>query len=311
MEAPDANCTPAKPSREIAAILQSRDYHDYQRAFTRGTGLPLRLHAPEILFIARYPRGQESPFGAMMALTNRHCALSDARCCESQRLLEKRSQLGPHTLRLFTGLCETAVPVRVGDKLIGFLQTGQVLLNRPDKASFERIKRTLLSWGAQVNFVKLEASYFRTRVLAPVQYEALVRLLAIFAEQLAAVANALSLQSEQAEPLAMTRARTFIGSHAHDDLSLAQVAGVANMSANYFSEKFKETTGINFVEYVARVRVEEARSLLHDPRRRITEVAFEVGFQSLSQFNRSFREFCGESPTDYRTKFTVGAAESA
>ena len=83
------------------------------------------------------------------------------------------------------------------------------------------------------------------------------------------------------------------------------------MSANYFSEKFKENTGINFVEYVARVRVEEARSLLHDPRRRITEVAFEVGFQSLSQFNRSFREFCGQSPSDYRTKFTAGTAESA
>ena len=292
-------------------MRDSSVYRDYERAFTRGTGLPLRLHMPEMLIIARYPRAQENPFSALMATANRSCAQSCDQCCALQQQLEKEARLAPHTLKFFAGLCESAVPVRVGDRLIAFLQTGQVLLHRPSKVSFENITRTLRAWGALVDLTKLEAAYFNTRVLAPVQYEALVRLLAIFAEQLAAVANALSLQSEQAEPLAMTRARTFIGLHAHDDLSLAQVAGVANMSANYFSEKFRESTGINFVEYVARTRVEEARSLLHDPRRRITEVAFEVGFQSLSQFNRSFREFCGQSPSDYRTKFTAGAAESA
>ncbi len=290
-------------------MRESKVYHDYERAFTRGTGLPLRLHTPEMLIIARYPRAQENPFSALMATTNQSCAQSCAQCCALQQQLEKEAQIAPHTLKFFAGLCETAVPVRVGEKLLAFLQTGQVLLHRPSKASFEKITRTLLGWGALVNLTKLEAAYFNTRVLAPAQYEALVRLLAIFAEQLAAGANARSLHSEQSEPLAMTRARTFIGMHAHADLRLAQVAGVANMSANYFSEKFKESTGINFVEYVARIRVEEACGLLHDPRRRITEVAFDVGFQSLSQFNRSFREHCGQSPREYRE--TLGTAAVA
>jgi AraC-like DNA-binding protein len=88
-------------------------------------------------------------------------------------------------------------------------------------------------------------------------------------------------------------------------MSLGAVAQIVNMSATYFSEKFKEMTGINFVEYVARTRVEKARNLLLNPNRRVSEVAFEVGFQSLSQFNRAFKKMVGESPRDYRAKLPL------
>jgi AraC-like DNA-binding protein len=67
-------------------------------------------------------------------------------------------------------------------------------------------------------------------------------------------------------------------------------------------------TGINFVEFVARTRVEKARNLLLNPNRRVSEVAFEVGFQSLSQFNRAFRKIAGESPRKYRAKLPVADA---
>lgn len=67
------------------------------------------------------------------------------------------------------------------------------------------------------------------------------------------------------------------------------------MSATYFSEKFKKATGINFVECVARARVEKTRNLLQNPNLRISEIAFEVGFTSLSQFKRAFKHVGGES----------------
>jgi AraC-like DNA-binding protein len=91
-------------------------------------------------------------------------------------------------------------------------------------------------------------------------------------------------------------------------MSLAAVARVVNMSATYFSEKFKEMTGINFVDYVARTRVEKARNLLLNPNRRVSEVAFEVGFQSLSQFNRAFKKVVGEAPRVYRAKLSLANA---
>jgi AraC-like DNA-binding protein len=51
---------------------------------------------------------------------------------------------------------------------------------------------------------------------------------------------------------------------------------------------------------VPRVRLEKACDMLEDADRRISEVAFAVGFQSLSQFNRVFKKLSGRSPTQYR-----------
>jgi AraC-like DNA-binding protein len=224
-----------------------------------------------------------------------------------QQKLEQEAHLQPKTLKCFAGLCETAVPVRVGDKLIAFLQTGQILLHHPKKPEFNRIAETLIKWGAEVDLKKLEEAYFNTRVLSLPQYESLIRLLAIFAEHLASCANQLAMQSRKTEPEPVSRARRHIDQKFREELSLPDVARVVNMSANYFSEKFKEATGLNFVEYVARTRIEKARNLLLNPNQRISEVAFEVGFQSLSQFNRAFKKIVGQSPSEFR----AGLAKSA
>jgi AraC-like DNA-binding protein len=96
------------------------------------------------------------------------------------------------------------------------------------------------------------------------------------------------------------KARNFIDEHAGEELSLAKVAKVADTSANYLSEKFKEAVGINFVKYVARARYEKAATLLCDTDLRVSEIAFAAGFQSLSQFNRVFKKLAGKSPTAYR-----------
>src|SRR5450432_2700241 len=103
-----------------------------------------------------------------------------------------------------------------------------------------------------------------------------------------------------AEPAQIWKARHFIHENLESELSLRKVAAFANISANYLSEKFKEVTGVNFVDYVARTRFERARHLLAERRLRISEIAFEVGFQSLSQFNRVFKRLAGKSPTEYR-----------
>ncbi len=239
-----------------------------------------------------------------MAKTKESCA----QCYALQCQVEEEAQLEPKTLKCFAGLCETAVPVRVAENVIAFLHTGQVLLQRPDKVQFKRIAATLIKWGAEVDLKKLEEFYFNTRVISVQQYDALIRLLNTFAEHLASCSRVLALQSQQKDSPAITQARSFIRDHSDDELSLAAVARIVNMSATYFSEKFKEMTGINFVEYVARTRVEKARNLLLNPNVRVSEVAFEVGFQSLSQFNRMFKKVVGESPRVYRAKLTLAEA---
>jgi AraC-like DNA-binding protein len=105
---------------------------------------------------------------------------------------------------------------------------------------------------------------------------------------------------ERAEPVEIWKTRKFIHAHSDEELSLTKVAKFVNISPNYLSEKFKEVTGVNFVGYIARARIEKACDLLQDRELRISEVAFAVGFQSLSQFNRVFKKLTGKSPSAYR-----------
>jgi len=104
----------------------------------------------------------------------------------------------------------------------------------------------------------------------------------------------------RAQPVAIWKACKYIEQNSGEKLSLTQVANVVNMNANHLSENFKQVTGTNFVEYVARTRFANTCDLLLNSKLRISEIAFAVGFQSLSQFNRIFKRLSGKSPTQYR-----------
>ena len=110
--------------------------------------------------------------------------------------------------------------------------------------------------------------------------------------------------NHRAEPVEIWKARKFIEEHSGEELSLRKVAKAVNNSPNHLSEKFKQVTGINFVEYVARTRFENARDLLRNPNLRISEIAFATGFQSLSQFNRVFKRISRKSPSQYRDELS-------
>src|ERR1043166_7607263 len=109
----------------------------------------------------------------------------------------------------------------------------------------------------------------------------------------------------RAEPVEIWKTRKFIEEHSAEQLSLSKVARAVNISPNYLSEKFKQVTGMNFVDYVTRIRFDKACRLLQDADLRISEIAFAVGFQSLSQFNRVFKKLAGRSPTLYRRRTRV------
>jgi AraC-like DNA-binding protein len=105
---------------------------------------------------------------------------------------------------------------------------------------------------------------------------------------------------ERAEPVEIWKARRFIQEHLDEKLDLTTVAKSVNISANHLSEKFKQVTGANFVDYVARHRIDKARELLQDRHQRISEIAFAIGFQSLSQFNRVFKKVSQQTPSQFR-----------
>ena len=81
---------------------------------------------------------------------------------------------------------------------------------------------------------------------------------------------------------------------------MAMVANHVSVNYTYFSEKFKEHTGINFNDYLKRVRIEEACRLLTDGFYKVYEVSTRCGFSDVKYFMRSFKELVGVTPGEYR-----------
>lgn len=284
-------------SREfVDKLKRSRIFKDYEQAFRDTTGLPINLRALEAFDLPHHGDPNENPFCSLMAKSNQSCAA----CLQLQRRVEIEACLEPKTLKCFAGLCDSSVPVRVGEDLVAFLQTGQVFLEKPDKRRFATAARQILKFGTDVNMKELEEAWFQGRVLDRRQYDSILRLLSIFAQHLSSLGQELAVQAEHGEAPPIARARALIASRHGEDIGLDEVAKAVNMSAFYFCKSFKKATGMTFTNYLARVRVEKVKNLLLNPHKRVSEAAFEAGFQSLSQFNRVFRRIAGQSPKTYR-----------
>lgn len=76
------------------------------------------------------------------------------------------------------------------------------------------------------------------------------------------------------------------------------LAKTANMSTSYFHNLFKEITGMSPIQYVKKIKLHKARELLLSPKITAKSVAYEVGYDSLSQFNREYKRMFGHTPKD-------------
>lgn len=100
----------------------------------------------------------------------------------------------------------------------------------------------------------------------------------------------------------ISSARDYIEQHYREKLSLEHLAEALRLPVSRLDRLFAETTGIAFHDYVAGVRVEKAKNLLLNPNYYFTEIAFELGFGSIREFNRVFTRMVGEPPNAYRQR---------
>jgi AraC-like DNA-binding protein len=299
---------PLRRSREIVAhIRKSEVFASYEAAFEKATGLPLAIRAVGAFDSPLLESKAASPFLVLLSRTNRTCAAY----LQFQQEVEQAAAAAAATRESFAGLVESMVPVRMGDTVVAYLQTGQVLLQPPSRAAFRKLARQWAEQGLELPLAELESAHRGTPVVPKARYAAMLSLLSIFAQHLSSLVNQLMIVRAKAELPAVARARSFIEQHQAEEISLGEVARAVNMSAFYFCKVFRKVTGVTFVEYLARRRVEEVKKLLLDPHKRISEAAFEAGFQSLSQFNRVFRRLAGEAPTVYKEKLHGGHASGA
>jgi AraC-like DNA-binding protein/ligand-binding sensor protein len=288
----------------LKTLSDSPVYRRYEKAFSSATGLPLALRAKEAWQPPFRGKAQENAFCAMMARRSVSCAA----CLRVQERLADAAANESATLKCHFGMSESAVPVKIGSQTIGFLATGQILTQEPTDAQLAKVEQTIAALGVQVNTEEALEAYKHTKVMPRVQFASATRLLEIFAEELGEKSNQLAVREANAEPAAVVRAKAYIRENLQEDITLTQVAKAACTSTFYICKLFKKHTGVNLTEYISRLRVERAKELLQNPQARISEIAYEVGFQSLTHFNRVFRALVGEAPSTYREKCDVALA---
>lgn len=280
----------------IATLARSEMFENYGNAFTETTGMPMALRPVETWQLPLHGQRGENPFCAMIAGQSRTCAA----CLQMQAKLGEAAASAPCAMSCAYGLCELAVPVKLGAQTLGFLQTGQVMTRKPTESSFRQAVEKARSLGVDIDNAKTKAAYFATPVAPRKKLAAATTLLSLFADHLSIQSHQIAVRAANAEPPVITKARQFIREHHKEELSLGQVAAAVHTSVFYFCKLFRKTTGTTFTEFVSRTRVEAAKNLLLNPNLRVSEIAYEVGFQSLTHFNRVFKKIIGESPTDYR-----------
>jgi len=94
----------------------------------------------------------------------------------------------------------------------------------------------------------------------------------------------------------------YINDNIETDLSLMATAQKFHISANYLSQLFKKETGELFSNYVANIKMERAKMMLHDRNMRVYEIAQALGYKDTRYFSRLFEKYSGDKPTDYRKK---------
>jgi len=294
----DADASTA--NRELIDTLRrSKLFRSYEQVFSEATGLPLSLRPLEYWQLAHHGKKQENAFCAMLAEDPATLAV----CLQAHDEMIRHTGDIPHTVTCPFGLTETAVPVRLGQETIGYLRIGQVLRHMAVKSDATKVSRELARNG--VRFTNdLRKAWEKNPLIPPEKYNAIVRLLTFFAEQLSALSNQLVTEKNNAEPPLVMKAREYIDKHKTEELSLANVAKAAGASVFHFCKLFHKSTGLKFTDYVARVRLEDARTRLLNPNLRISEIAYDVGFQSLTQFNRTFKRVFGQSPSEFRARLS-------
>ncbi|AKG33881.1 response regulator [Paenibacillus durus] len=103
-------------------------------------------------------------------------------------------------------------------------------------------------------------------------------------------------KSEDAVELAIQ----YMKENFHENLSLEKVASIVYLNPIYFSQLFKQKTGIGYKSYVIRIRMERAKQLLQNRNLLIADVAEQVGYSDLAHFTYMFRKQYGLTPSDYR-----------
>ena len=275
-------------------LVASPTVREQQVAFTCATGVPLTLSPGSAHALA------EGTFCVKGCLGGH----SGEACRDKLLRAEKRAvtRLQPVQYSCPSGLVKILVPVFLGGRHAGMLLAGPMAVHALDAARLDQLTQRLEKAGLGGRVEQLQTTWRYTPQLSSAKCRAAETLLRMFGKYLEeAGRHFLQTETIPSSPL-LKKIEAFLAGCQDGQVSLKAVAASVNLSPCHFCAVFKKQTGLTFSRYRVRQRLAKACDLLADPGRRISDVAFESGFESIPYFNRAFRSQMGCSPSEYRQR---------
>jgi len=267
---------------------------EQQVAFTCATGVPLAL----------VPASVAAPDDHSLCVKGCLGEPSGKFCRGRLLQAEKRAvtRVGPVQYCCPSGLVKILVPVFINGQHVGSLLAGPFALHELDGALLEQLVERLDKLGLGDRVEQLQTTWSYSPLLSSDKCRAAGTLLRMFAKYLAESGKQELQAVEPHRSALLEKIETFLATCQDGRVSLKEVASKVNLSPCHFCSVFKKQTGITFSQYRVNQRLEKARALLGDDERRVSDAAFEAGFESIPYFNRAFRKRFGCSPSEYRAR---------
>ncbi|MFD2157783.1 helix-turn-helix domain-containing protein [Rubritalea tangerina] len=293
------NSIPKEADTIYTELLATDLFSIYRTAFEQVTGQTLALIHPDIISTPEDESSRcKNDFCSLMLDTE----VCKNRCTEHTLDLSKRIDQQAFTATCDANITTTLIPVNTKLGIVAYLRSGQVRTDNKeiDPDFFLKVSEAMPPHVAR-DVVYL---FDEAKVYTKDEYKSRLTLLGAFALQLSDLANNLLIKPNPKSGGIVDITKRYIHEKLSEKISLDALAENANVTNSYLCKQFKKATGLTVVEYINRHRIEMAKELLTSKNVRIIEIAYETGFQSLSQFNRSFHRYTGQSPTEYKAELS-------
>lgn len=99
-------------------------------------------------------------------------------------------------------------------------------------------------------------------------------------------------------------AKKYVEEHYAEPLTLEQVSQIADLSSTYLSTVFKKDTGMTFLEYLSKIRMDMAKQLLKETNCTVADICGKVGYSDVRYFTKTFTKYAGLKPKEYRKLYS-------
>jgi len=282
---------------DISDLADSREFETFFMFVWKLTGIVPALAKPDCTPIKTF--GAETDFNPICKLIQSTpqgkaaCEASDKSHCN----IAAQTRHGTRYL-CHAGLVDFAIPIFVNNKHIATINCGQILPESNCQEGFNKLCQKLKNIPIDIN--KLRKAYRKSHYMPPEKLDLILDYLSFCAEYFCDIAHRLKSIHKDREPLSIIEAKEYVQKNFRDDISFSMVAEKVHLSRSHFSRLFHETSGITFTKFLNETRLTEAKKLLAKTDWPVTQISFEVGFNSLNYFNMTFKKYEQCTPTQYR-----------